>query len=402
MNVVFYRPYADIWFKNPARRILHKQRMPNKYEEFFDYFASRGMAAVSTSLHCRDGWRGWIDFLGDALRLIFWMALNRINPLKVRCVLTRKQFEEMDAAVFVHYGCFTHENLDLARQGEQLAKKFAHSQVKKIVHLTHYLYNPCIGAKNLEILRPDLLIAENDLRSNSPYFARFFGKVPGDFYHLPYVAAKRFQRKNAFNARTNKLGVTGSITYKLNDSEFVQFFGQSELQPLRRALYQQQERIAGQIDCLIYDLDESRQVLADATLAEAAVQAIQAEMAAKQRAYYETDIVEFFNQHTMFAVPEEICNLPGIGFIEGMACGTAYFGIDDPMYREIGMQPGVHYVTYDGTVDGLLATVAYYQTRPTELAQIAECGYRFAREQMSAQRVYAALQARIAALSSGI
>lgn len=399
MNVVFYRPFAEIWFKNPTRRILKKERLPNKYEGLFDYLANSGCASVSTSLMSRKGLAGWLDLLRDSLRLLIWAWLNRINPLKVKFIFTRRQFEKADAVLFMHYGCFTHESKELAQRGAMLAQHFSNSKVKKIVHLTHYLYNPSIGAENLAMLRPDLLVAENDLSVNSKYYQKYFEGVAGTFYHLPYVASSRFQNRVAFDERSNKLGVTGSITYKLQDPEFLRFFGQSELQPMRRKLYEQRDRLSSQIDCHIFDLDESRRLL------EASSNGVEAEIEAKvkaaQRNYYSTDIVAFFNSYMMFAVPEEVCDLPAISFIEGMACGAAYFGIDDPMYRSIGMVPGFNYVAYDGTVDGLLKKVAYYQAHRGELKVIAERGWRFAHEQMSGEQVYSALQTRIAELVSG-
>ena len=53
----------------------------------------------------------------------------------------------------------------------------------------------------------------------------------------------------------------------------------------------------------------------------------------------------------MFVVPEEANDLPGIGFVEGMACGSAYIGLDDGMYKDIGLIPRKHYITYDGTLE---------------------------------------------------
>ena len=142
------------------------------------------------------------------------------------------------------------------------------------------------------------------------------------------------------------------------------------------------------IDSFIYDLDESRRVQEAAPSAPDEQVASEAQSLVKQRNYYNADIVQFFNSYRMFAVPEEICDLPGISFIEGMACGTAYFGLDNPMYRDIGMIPGVHYVAYDGTLEHLLERVAYYQQHADELEQIAEQGYQIAHTTLSSDKVY--------------
>jgi hypothetical protein len=101
----------------------------------------------------------------------------------------------------------------------------------------------------------------------------------------------------------------------------------------------------------------------------------------------------------MFAVPEEVCDLPAIGFVEGMACGTAYLGLRNPMYEDIGMVAGVHYIPHDGTVSDLMAKVSYYQQHPDEVALIAMEGCRFVREHLCSQTVYGDFVERLLALS---
>lgn len=387
MKIVLYKPYVDLWFKNPVRRILRRQEIPSKYELFFEYLLEKNILYVSTRLDFKGGILGKIEILCDAFRILVWLLVHRIMPWRIGWILTRGRFERLDACFFMHFGNFTHEQRDEAVKGKGVAKFFANSKVFKIVHMTHFAYLPSVGSSNLELFEPNLLVAENDLAHYSPYFKKFFAKVQAPFLCLPFVPGKRFQKTKPMHERINKLGVTGSITYKMHDPEFIEFYGQDELQPMRRKIYEQREQLQDVIDCLIFDLDESRRLEA-AAASPTDVKKARDEAAARQRSYYETDIVEFFNRYTMFAVPEEICDLPGIGFIEGMACGTAYFGLDDPMYREIGMESGVHYVGYDGTVDGLVNKIRYYQAHPEELALIAEQGYRFAHERMNADVVY--------------
>jgi hypothetical protein len=386
MNIVFYRPFSEIWFKNPTRRILSGQKLPSKYAAFFDYLALNGSASISTGLWFRPGISGFLDLLKDSLRLLLWALLNRINLFKVKIIFTPRQLSKADAIFFMHYGCFTHESEDAARRAKLLAQKFGELPIFKIVHMTHFAYNPALGSDNLRALAPDMFVAENNLRKNSLFFQRYFNDVPGLFYHLPYIAAPRFQRRADFVRRINKLGVTGSITYKMKAPEFSVFYGQNELQPMRRKIFERQAELAEFLDSFIYDLDESRR---DVEAAAQNSEENQNLALAKQRNYYNADIVEFFNRYRMFAVPEEICDLPGISFIEGMACGTAYFGLDDPMYRDIGMVPSVHYVAYDGSLEHLLEQVAYYQQHPEELEQIAEQGYQLAHTTLSSDVVYA-------------
>ena len=100
-------------------------------------------------------------------------------------------------------------------------------------------------------------------------------------------------------------------------------------------------------------------------------------------------MVEKFNEYKMHIVGEEILGVPGIGFVEGMACGSAYIGLDSPMYRDLGLIPGVHYITYDGTKEGLRSTVEYYQKpeHQAELEQIAKTGCEFVRNNFRGDKV---------------
>ena len=92
------------------------------------------------------------------------------------------------------------------------------------------------------------------------------------------------------------------------------------------------------------------------------------------------DIVGLYNKYMMFVNPEEIIGLPGIGFVEGMACGCAYIGLDSSIYSDIGMKKGVHYIAYDGTLSDLCDKISYYQENEDELEEIAGNGKKFIRD----------------------
>jgi glycosyltransferase involved in cell wall biosynthesis len=106
--------------------------------------------------------------------------------------------------------------------------------------------------------------------------------------------------------------------------------------------------------------------------------------------YHSFDIVDTYNNYRMFVSPEETIGQPSINAIEGMACGCAYVGRDDPMYTDLGFTKGVHYVAYDGTIEDLARVIGYYQSRPDELARIAEAGRALVTERFRPDR---ALQA---------
>ena len=88
----------------------------------------------------------------------------------------------------------------------------------------------------------------------------------------------------------------------------------------------------------------------------------------------------------MFVSPEEDCGLPSINWIEGMACGCAYLGRPE-FYQDYPMVDGVHFIAYDGTIDGLVEKIKYYQSRPQELEQIAKNGQSFVEKTFQPQKI---------------
>jgi hypothetical protein len=379
LKIVIYRPYREIWFKNPTRRILSNTKWPNKYEGLFDYLVeSDNEIYLSTGLLYGEGVKGIYQCALDAFRLIIWCLFNRINLKKVKLVFTKNQLTDKDVIFFMHYGVFTHEQQMLASKGGELASVFSVIPIFKVVHMTHYAYNIEIGSQNIKILKPNLCLAENNLLQNSTFFNKFYKSSINDFYQLPYTPSARFFRKKRFEERTNKLVVTGSIAYKMTDKDFIDFFQQDELQPMRRIIYQNANKFPSEIESLILDFN---------SIHELTMQGSHKDDPLVTR-YYKRNIVDIYNDFTMFAVPEEICDLPAIGFVEGMACGAAFFGLDSPMYRDLGMIPGKHYVAYDGSLEDLVLKINYYQNHDDELLRIADYGHDFAHLNLSKEKVY--------------
>ena len=104
-------------------------------------------------------------------------------------------------------------------------------------------------------------------------------------------------------------------------------------------------------------------------------------------------MVEKFNEYKMCIVGEEILGVPGIGYVEGMACGCAYIGLDSPMYRDLGLIPGIHYIAYDGSMEDLRRVIEYYQAdeHQEELERIAQTGCEYVRQHFNGPVVAAQL-----------
>ena len=92
-------------------------------------------------------------------------------------------------------------------------------------------------------------------------------------------------------------------------------------------------------------------------------------------------MVEKLNSYKIAVVGEEIMGIPGIGFVEAMACGCAYIGQTTGYYEDYGMKEGIHYIGYDGTKKDLAAKIEYWMQPENQerLEQIADAGYNFVR-----------------------
>lgn len=398
LKLVIYRPHDNIWFKNPVRNILKKQLLPNKYAPFLDYLLDSKHKIYFTTKLCVDGGlKNLIKATLEPFELLLWCILNGVSVKRVGFIFTKNGLVEKDVLILMHYGTFTHENSEAAERGAKLAKYLSSLTIFKLVHMTHYAYNSAIGYQNLKIFKPDLLVAENNLASHSEYYKKYFSKLSGDFYQLPYVPASRFIVNLPFEDRINKIVVSGSITFRMKDENFKNFFKIDELQPLRRIIYENSHKYPNKICSLISDVTASYAAAQSQVQGGFIVERLRNLLLFKhpQMSYYKQDIVVAYNSHKMFSVTEEVCNLPAIGFVEGMACGCAFFGLDDAMYRDIGMIPGEHYVAYDGSLEGLMEAVNYYQINSDKLKNIAENGHRFVIEKLSANNVYGDLVARL-------
>ena len=108
-------------------------------------------------------------------------------------------------------------------------------------------------------------------------------------------------------------------------------------------------------------------------------------------------MVEAFNSYKMCIVGEEILGIPGIGFVEGMACGCAYIGQEMQAYRDWGLIPGRHYITYDGTKEDLKRVIEYYQMdeHQEELENIAKAGCDYVRTYFCGKSVAKSLMEKL-------
>ena len=156
----------------------------------------------------------------------------------------------------------------------------------------------------------------------------------------PFVFADRFQLLKPFRERKNKAFSVGTITYK-HEPEFIETYGDPCDQPIRKLVKDNPEYYANTIDCYSQDYledDQSKTIEpSDSFIVKLYKRIYNRTHTGQQKKYFSFNMVEKFNEYKMHIVGEEILGVPGIGYVEGMACGSAYIGLDSPMYRRYSL-----------------------------------------------------------------
>ena len=248
-------------------------------------------------------------------------------------------------------------------------------------------------AENERIEKADIqcYFNEVDLFKSSELFRKYY-HVKRPWIVIPFVFAERFKNIKPFKERQNKCFSTGTITYKEHE-EFVSVYGDPCDQPARKFVKDNPDFFKDTVDCYSFDYLEDnpgkQYKSGENPIVRLYKKIYNITHVGKQKKYFSFNMVEKFNDYKMHLLGEEILGVPGIGYVEGMACGSAYIGLDSPMYRDLGLIPGEHYIAYDGTKEGLKATVEYYQKEENqeELERIAKTGCEYVRKNFCGEKV---------------
>ena len=251
---------------------------------------------------------------------------------------------------------------------------------------------------NLSEIGVNAFVNEIDLGQND-FVRKFINTIGVKAIACPYIFADRFYNKN--KKRLNKIMAIGTLSTCKGHSDYKlyrEFFKTEWIQPLRKMIFDRANDYPKEIDSYIsYILEDKKQINRTDNRFIKNVKKIKNRFTPMTQSKYTSfDMVEKFNEYKMFICPEELVGFPGIGFVEGMACGTAYVGLDAYYYRQLGLVPGIHYISYDGTMEDLVAKVRYYQLHTEELDTIARTGETFIRNNFNtkivAERFFADLE----------
>lgn len=357
-----------IYFKTSAalkHRYLLDYLLNSDEYEVCNYITEHGFSLVPNDggilnkLHC-------LRFLENKTIL----KKNGIDPKKVTILTSPKEIRPDDIVIL--YNIMGKSNYEVAGN----IKAF------KALSMLHF-HGRKIEDEYMKKADFQCYFNEVDLSKSSELFRKYY-HVERPWIVIPFVFAERFKNVKPFKERQNKCFSTGTITYKEHE-EFLSVYNDPCDQPARKFVKDNPDFFKDTVDCYSCDYLEDnagkKYIDGENYLVRMYKKVYNLTHVGQQKKYFSFNMVEKFNDYKMHLLGEEILGVPGIGYVEGMACGSAYIGLDSPMYRDLGLIPGIHYITYDGTKEGLKRTVEYYQQKEhqKELEQIAKTGCEFVR-----------------------
>lgn len=377
-RVVFVNLHGNTFLVKTINKIIFKQSVAVKHRYLLDYLLDREDIEVCTFLNDKSmsisyAHAGIFPKWMVKLEHRYIMKKNGIPLDKVTVLTDETQIRKDDILIIYnlfgnHYGFKKRPNC--------------------LIVVSHIHFNTS-NAEKMRAIDPDVLYNEANFQHGSKIYDEFYSWFKKDFYVIPFVYADRFEPKKAFEERENKCFSTGTVTYMHN---ITPYYGDPCAQPTRKQIMTHREELKDYVDCYNSDYleDTEDKKLKGKNILARFYNAVYSKLfSGRQKKYYSFDMVEKFNDYKMCLIGEEVMQIPGIGFVEGMACGCAYIGQMVGYYEDYGMQEGVHYIGYDGTIDDLKRKVAYYQQPENQqhLAQIAKTGCRFVREKFRGEVV---------------
>lgn len=209
-------------------------------------------------------------------------------------------------------------------------------------------------------------------------FSEAFPRMPQDlldeqilrekFRFLPYAVKPKFVKKdNIAKERSNKILVTGTVVrdHGRTGDQLQNDYGSRLLHPLRVELFDRR----AVLDSVMHNISAEYSLV-------------------HNNSYYNINLVDMYDSHQFFICPEDITGAPSSNMVEGMARGCIYFGDERLEYlKSFGMMPWVHYIPYDGTLNGLLETRNKILDNSAIIQQISRNGTELAKVEFSGDRV---------------
>lgn len=385
MRIVFVNLHANEMLVKNLSKIMFKQSMAIKHAYFLRWLLDNPEVEVCSyitpngfSMGRSFGKIGRIFNIFRFMEHRYIMKKNGIDSRKVTVIKSLDGIKEDDIVIMHRLGFRIPE-------GTKVPGFKAFSMI-------HFGQNEEWMSRLMKSLNVDVIFNESNLKKYSEMFQKYYPWYKKDMIVHPFVFQERFKSIKPFAERENKLFTTGTVTYKDNPY-FISVYGDPCVQPIRKMMKVHGPEYPELIysTCSDYTEDaKTQQLPANANIFRRMWYSFYYKThASQQKKYYSFDMVEMFNKYKMCLVGEEILGVPGIGAIEGMACGCAMLGLNTGMYEEYGLKEGVHYIGHNGTLEDILEKIRYWQKPENQqkLEEIAKAGCEYVRANFNASAV---------------
>lgn len=386
-RIVFVNLHSNVFYVKNMSTFIYKLSVATKHRYFLDYLINNPDIEVCNFINDR-GFsmvRNMSPKSMDIINKLFkiydhWFVMYK-NGLwgKVKAITNVKDIRKDDIVI-----SYIHDLRDMRE-----LEKIDATKAIGVIHING-------TKKESDILmnaNPTVLFNEFNVVDHSKVFKRNFSWYKGKCITYPFVYASRFQNKVPLADRERKAFSPGTITY-IKQPEFLEVYGDYCMQPARKQILDHAKELEPYVACYNSEyLEDFKPVVVSKKIPKFIrifVGIYNMRHMGQQKKYFSFDMVERYNHFKMFISGEEATGNPGVGFVEGMACGAAYIGNKNiGCYEDYGMKEGVHYIGYDGTLEDLKSKIEYYQRdeNQEELERIAKNGYEFALRNFNANSV---------------
>lgn len=368
-RVIFVNLHGNGFLLKTLNLIVFKQSGAIKHKYLLDYLLTRDDIEICSYIN-KKGFCMSYSHAGlfprwiDKLEHNYTLKLDGIPQDKIKVITDEKEFRKDDIIIMYNYYT-THYAFD--------------KRPDCLIAVSHIHFNTS-NAGLMQKLNPDVAFCEANFSHGSKLYDHFYSWYKKKFLVIPFVFGDRFKPIKPFAERQNKCFSTGTVTYMHN---ITPIYGDPCCQPARKQILDNKDELEPWVDCYNSNYSEDdKKIRTNIPVLRSLLNIYYKLFTGKQKKYFSFNMVEKFNDYKMCLIGEERMHIPGVGFVEGMACGCAYIGQTVGYYEDYGMQEGVHYIGYDGTLEDLKAKITYYQQpeHQEELERIAKTGCEFVRK----------------------
>lgn len=388
MRIVFENLHENLFLLRSSEAITSGRKpWPAKHWNLLEYYLAK-WEKVYIYINAKGSWfeNGEYKFLNnEATRIAECRVICKINKIPWRRVVILKEQDIREDDILITY---------LYSLGDNTNHGLDRINCYKVLDMNHF-YARIPQYRFLPLF--DCLVSESDFFSDSKLLksSSYYTEHPYDSVVMPYAFRRRFIRKVPFEKRKNKAVATGTcrVLHGTRYRELRTAYHVNCLHPMRICIYRHKEEWADYIDSKVSlwpDDELKKEDTSERKTFIKSTKVLEKRYILKylgQKKYYSFDMVDLYNQYKMAIIGEEIVGSPAVGFVEAMACGCAFVGLENSIYEKYGMESGIHYIGYNGTSEDMLKKISYYQRHEKELEEIAESGYQFALKNFNGETV---------------